>query len=132
MQRRSLAQMLRHWSLLMLALITTGLAYLLLQLQLSQFDSDWRQRILFEMESLRHTLEREYDPGQRVLPEAHFNRANIDHAIEYLAILNEAADAALLTTNPKENATEFSYRLSAYSLNAGKRKVQVERIQSGF
>ena len=39
--RRSLAQLLLNWSLLMLGLITCGLGYLLLQLQLEQFSSNW-------------------------------------------------------------------------------------------
>ena len=55
--RRSLAQLLLNWSLLMLGLITCGLGYLLLQLQLEQFSSNWERRISFELESIAKNVE---------------------------------------------------------------------------
>ncbi|MEC8524001.1 MAG: EAL domain-containing protein [Pseudomonadota bacterium] len=132
MYRRSLAQLLLNWSVLMLGLITSGLGYLLLQLQLEQFSSGWERRITFELDNLARDVEYHLESDNRYRIESRITERLTDSSVRYLAVLTEAGDQVIFSTRSADLVQGLSYRLSSHSLNTGIREAQIERHQSEF
>lgn len=132
MYRRSLAQLLLNWSVLMLGLITSGLGYLLLQLQLEQFSSGWERRITFELDNLARDVEYHLESDNRYRIESRITERLSDSSVRYLAVLTEAGDQVIFSTRSADLVQGLSYRLSSHSLNTGIREAQIERHQSEF
>ncbi|MEC8103110.1 MAG: hypothetical protein VX133_05145, partial [Pseudomonadota bacterium] len=125
MYRRSLAQLLLNWSVLMLGLITSGLGYLLLQLQLEQFSSGWERRITFELDNLARDVEYHLESDNRYRIESRITERLTDSSVRYLAVLTEAGDQVIFSTRSADLVQGLSYRLSSHSLNTGIREAQI-------
>ena len=130
--RRSLAQLLLNWSLLMLGLITCGLGYLLLQLQLEQFSSNWERRISFELESIAKNVEYHVSQSSSHVVENQIRESIDDPSLRYLAVLSEAGDRVIFSSNASDRLHNTKYRLSSHSLNTGVQEPQIERYKSEF
>lgn len=130
--RRSLAQLLLNWSLLMLGLITCGLGYLLLQLQLEQFSSNWERRISFELESIAKNVEYHVSQSSSHVVENQIRESIDDPSLRYLAVLSEAGDRVIFSSNAGDRLHNTKYRLSSHSLNTGVQQPQIERYKSEF
>ena len=130
--RRSLAQLLLNWSLLMLGLITCGLGYLLLQLQLEQFSTNWERRISFELESIAKNVEYHVSQSSSHIIESQIRESIDDPSLRYLAVLSEAGDRVIFSSNASDRLHNTKYRLSSHSLNTGVQEPQIERYKSEF